>query len=46
MFGVSLLERLKGISFAIVRRTLLWMSEPSALGGDALPPEFYGNSFT
>ena len=33
-----MLDRLKGISFAIVRRTLLWMTEPSALGTETLPP--------
>ena len=33
-----MLDRLKGISFAIVRQTLLWMTEPSALGTETLPP--------
>jgi glycerol-3-phosphate O-acyltransferase len=33
-----MLDRLKGFSFAIVRRTLFWMTEPSALGIETLPP--------
>ncbi len=33
-----MLDRLKGLSFAIVRRTLLWMTHPSALGSETLPP--------
>ncbi len=33
-----MLDRLKGFSFAVVRRILQWLTEPSALGIDALPP--------
>jgi glycerol-3-phosphate O-acyltransferase len=33
-----MLDRLKGLSFAIVRRTLLWLTKPSALGTETLPP--------
>ena len=32
-----MLDRLKGLSFAIVRRALEWLSEPAALGLDTLP---------
>ena len=32
-----MLDRLKGLSFAIVRRALDWLTEPSALGLDTLP---------
>ncbi len=30
-------DRLKSLSFALVRRTLLWMTKPSALGMETLP---------
>ncbi len=33
-----MLDRLKNLSFALVRRLLLWMTEPSALGTETLPP--------
>ncbi len=33
-----MLDRLKNLSFAIVRRMLLWMTQPSALGTEMLPP--------
>jgi glycerol-3-phosphate O-acyltransferase len=33
-----MLDRLKNLSFAIVRRMLLWTTEPSALGTETLPP--------
>ena len=32
-----MLDRLKGLSFAIVRRALDWLTDPSALGLDTLP---------
>jgi len=31
-------DRLKGLSFAIVRNVLAWMTKPKALGIDTLPP--------
>lgn len=33
-----MLDRLKGLSFAIVRQALFWMTKPSALGIETLPP--------
>ena len=33
-----MLDRLKNLSFAIVRQILVWMTEPSALGTETLPP--------
>ncbi len=33
-----MLDRLKNLSFAIVRRMLMWMTEPNTLGTETLPP--------
>ncbi len=33
-----MLDRLKNLSFSLVRRLLLWSTEPSALGTETLPP--------
>jgi len=33
-----MLDRLKNLSFAVVRQILLWITEPSALGTETLPP--------
>ncbi len=37
MFGGRILDRLKGVSFGLVERTLLWMTEPKVLGTETLP---------